>query len=104
MNAKIGAVNSRYLEITYRRGKPIAAYFYLPRRPGEVSARTVSGDAGLVTDYTADNRPIGIEITSPSVLTLSSLNAALAAANLPPAAPDDVAPLLTRYRPSPTTG
>ena len=97
-------MDSRYLEITYRRGKPIAAYFYLPRRPGDVSARTVTGEAGLVTDYTADGRPIGIEITSPSVLTLPSLNAALAAAQQPPAAPDDIAPLLTGHRRSSATG
>jgi hypothetical protein len=97
-------MNSRYLEITYRRGKPVAAYFYLPRRPGDVSARSVTGEAGLVTDYSADGRPIGIEITSPSVLTLPSLNAALTAAQQPPAAPDDIAPLLTAGRRSSATG
>jgi hypothetical protein len=91
-------MSSRYLEITYRRGRPVAAYFYLPRRPGDASARTVAGEAGLVTDYSADGRPIGIEITSPSILTLPSLNAALAAAQQPPAAPDDIAPLLTRHQ------
>lgn len=96
-------MNSRYLEITYRRGTPVAAYFYLPRRPGDVSARTIAGEGGLVTDYTADGRPIGIEITSPSVLTLPSFNAALAAAQQPPAAPDDIAPLLTGYRRSSAT-
>jgi hypothetical protein len=94
-------MNTRYLEITYRRGKPIAAYLYLQRRPGDVSARTVAGDAGLVTDYTADGRPIGIEITAPTALTLPLFNAALAAAQQPPAAPDDIAPLLTGHRRSP---
>jgi len=100
----MGAMNSRYLEITYRRGTPVAAYFYLPRRPGDVSARTVVGEAGLVTDYAADGRAIGIEITSPSVLTLHLFNAALAAAQQPPAAPDDIAPLLIGHRRSPATG
>jgi hypothetical protein len=97
-------MSSRYLEITFRRGKPVAAYFYLPRRPGDVSARSVAGEAGLVTDYAADGRPIGIEITSPGVLTLPSLNAALAAAQQPPAAPDDIAPLLTGHQRSSATG
>jgi len=95
---------NRYLEITYRRGTPVAAYFYLARRPGDVSARSVAGEAGLVTDYAADGRPIGIEITAPSVLTLPLFNAALAAANQPPAAPDDIAPLLTGNRRSPAPG
>jgi hypothetical protein len=94
-------MNNRYLEITYRHGKPIAAYFYLPRRSGDIGARSVASDAGLVTDYTVDGRPIGIEITAPSVLTLSSLNAALAAAKQPLAAPDDIAPLLNAPQRSP---
>ena len=97
-------MSSRYLEITYRRGTPVAAYFYLPRFPDDVSARTVAGEAGLITDYAADGRPIGIEITSPSILTLPSFNAALAAAQQPPAAPDDIAPLLTGHRRSSATG
>src|SRR2546423_11575351 len=97
-------MSSRYLEITYRRGTPIAAYFYLPRRLGDVSARTVAGEAGLVTDYTADGRAIGIEITSPSVLTLPSLNAVLAAAQQPPAAADDIAPLLLGHQRNPAKG
>jgi hypothetical protein len=96
-------MNSRYLEITYRHGKPIAAYFYLPRNPRDVSARIVQTDSGLVTDYAADGRAIGIEITSPSALTLASLNAALAIAQQPPATPDDIAPLLTATRRSSAT-
>jgi hypothetical protein len=91
----------RYLEITYRTGKPIAAYFYLPRRPADVSARTVLGEGGLVTDYAADGRPIGIEITSPSALTLASLNTTLNAAGQPQATPDDIAPLLVHQRRTP---
>ena len=97
-------MNSRYLEITYRRGRPVAAYFYLPRRPGDVSARTIVGEAGLVTDYAADGRPIGIEITSPGVVTLPIFNAALAAAQQSPAAPDDIAPLLSGYQRSSAPG
>jgi len=92
------------LEIAYRRGTAIVAYLYLPRRSSDVNARTVAGEAGLVTDYTDDGRAIGIEITSPSVLTLPSLNAALAAAQQPPAAPDDIARLLTEQRRSSATG
>jgi len=101
---KIDSMNSRYLEITYRGGKPVAAYFYLPRLAGDTSARTLVGEGGLVTDYAADGRPIGIEITSPSNLTLPLLNAALTAAQQPPAAPDDIAPLLTGNLRSSATG
>jgi hypothetical protein len=88
-------MNNRYLEITYRHGKPVAAYFYLPRQSGDTSAKSVPGKAGLLTDFTDDGRPIGIEITSPASTTLSALNDALSAAHQPPATPDDIAPLLT---------
>lgn len=97
-------MSSRYLEVTYRRGAPIAAYFYLPRRPGDISARSVVGESGLVTDYAADGRAIGIEITSPGVLTLPSFNAALTAAQQPLAAPDEIAPLLAGIRRSAAPG
>jgi hypothetical protein len=85
-------MKNRYLD-----GEPVSAYFYLPRRPGDVGAKKVSG-SGLVTDYTPDDRPIGIKITSPSALTLDSLNTALKAAGQPHATPNDVAPLLAYQR------
>jgi hypothetical protein len=94
----------RYLEVTYRRGKPVAAYFYLPRQPGDVSTRSVPNDSGLVTDYAADDRAIGIEITSPSSLTLASLNQALSIARQAPATPDDLAPLLAASSPASANG
>jgi hypothetical protein len=33
-------MKERYLEVTFRKGKPFAAYFYLPRNPGEKSVGT----------------------------------------------------------------
>ena len=30
----------RYLEVIYRKGKPLAAYLYLPRRDGDTAARS----------------------------------------------------------------
>jgi hypothetical protein len=88
-------MKNRFLEITYRNGKPLAGYLYLPRSPGDTSRRTEQHDSGLVIDYAEDGRPIGIEITAPSKLTLMDLNQALAAANQEPATADEVAPLLT---------
>jgi len=84
----------RFLEITYRKGQPLAAYLYLPRQLGDTSRRTEEHETGLVIDYTEDGRPIGIEISAPGQLTLAALNQALAAANQKPASADDIAPLL----------
>ena len=82
-----------YLEVTFRKGRPLAAYYYLPRRDGDTSARTDRAGAGLVVDYTADGRPIGIEITAPSRLVLSELNDLLTNLGQPPVAREDLAPL-----------
>lgn len=55
-----GACMTRsYLEVTYRAGKPFAAYFHLPRRPGDGSVRTEKSEPGLPVDYTSDGRAIG---------------------------------------------
>jgi hypothetical protein len=53
-----------YLVITYRKGRPFAAYFYLPRQSADRSARTEQYEGGVMIDFTEDGRPTGIEITS----------------------------------------
>ncbi|MFQ5424961.1 MAG: DUF2283 domain-containing protein [Phycisphaerae bacterium] len=83
----------RNLEVTFRNGKLLAAYLYLPRHPGDMSARTVKRGEGLLIDFTADGRAIGIEITAPSRLSLEMLNRALATVNQAPATADELGPL-----------
>jgi hypothetical protein len=85
----------RFLEVTYRKGKPLAAYLYLVRQQGDTSTRTERHPTGLIIDFTADNRAIGIEITVPSRISLADMNAALAAAKQEPISADDIAPLLS---------
>lgn len=58
-------MNTHYLEVTYRRGRAIAGYYYLPRRPGQRSVRTRRAECGLLVDYARGGRPIGIEISNP---------------------------------------
>src|SRR5438067_1137806 len=49
-----------YLEVTFRKGKPIAAYLYLPRPTGAKAIRTVEIRPNLLIDYSATGDPIGI--------------------------------------------
>jgi len=81
-----------YLEVTYRNGKPLAAYLYLPRQPGDKSVRTEKRQGGIVVDYAADDRPIGIEITSPTSASLGAINEIVSLVD-EPAQPADLAPL-----------
>ncbi len=87
-------MNQRYLEVSYRRGKPLAAYLYLPREAGDRSARTEPQEAGLLVDYAADGRAIGVEITAPSQITLAALKRILATLEQAPATEPEFAPLL----------
>ena len=88
-------MKARFLEITYRNGKAIAAYLYLPRQMGDRSVRTKRLGGGLVIDLADDGRAIGIEVTSPNRATLADLNRALLEANQPELRPDEAAPLLS---------
>ena len=83
-----------YLEVTFRRGKPLAAYYYLPRRPSQRSYRTERVEAGIVIDYARGGRPIGLEITAPGKVTLSVLNRVLRRLGESTLKRADVAPLL----------
>ena len=86
-------MKQRYLEVTFRNGKPLAAYLYLARNPGDASVRTERHEAGLLIDFAADGRAIGVEITAPSKLSLETLNRALATVNEPPTTPAELGPL-----------
>ena len=86
-------MNAAYLEVTYRKGRALAAYLYLPRRARDRSVRTRRFAPGLVVDLTADGRPIGVEITAPGRVTATALNRALRTLGVPPVSPHDLAPL-----------
>ncbi len=83
-----------YLEVTFRHGRPIAAYYYLPRESNQKSARTRRVEPGLVIDFTAEGQAIGIEITAPAKVSLSALNAVLNELGQAPASEADLAPVL----------
>lgn len=70
-------MSDTYLEVTYRHGRPLAAYYYLPRRKGERAHRTERGPSGLLIDYARNGRAVGIEITAPSIVSVSAMNRVL---------------------------
>jgi uncharacterized protein YuzE len=82
-----------FLEVTYRNGRPLAAYLYLPRREGDRSARTEDAGDGLFVDFAEDGRVIGVEILSPGRFALDGLNRVLDRFGHPPVTKSDVAPI-----------
>jgi len=87
-------MNTPYLEVTYRRGRAIAAYYYLPRRPGQRSVRTQRVEAGLLVDYARGGRPIGVEITNPGALSVAAFNRVLRELGFASVSREEVGPLI----------
>jgi uncharacterized protein YuzE len=86
-------MKSSHLEVTFRRGRPLAAYLYLPRAPEDKSDHVEQAGSGLLVDYTADGKPIGIEITAPAQVGIAELNRVLGRLHAPAVTNDDIAPL-----------
>jgi hypothetical protein len=80
-----------YLEVTFRHGRPLAAYYYLTRTPADKSHRTEPVGHGILVDYRADGTPIGLEITAPPVVTLADINGVLQRLGHPPIGAEDFA-------------
>jgi hypothetical protein len=86
-------MNAAYLEVTFRKGRPLAAYYYLPRKAGQKSFRTVRLESGLLADLDRQGRPIGIEITAPGKASAAALNRVLLEFGLPELGREDLRPL-----------
>ena len=82
-----------YLEVTFRRGRALAAYYYLPRRPGQKSYRTREVAPGILVDFGRGGRPIGIEITAPDRASVAAINRVLRELGQPLLRSEDLAPL-----------
>jgi len=86
-------MKQRYLEVTFRRGKPLAAYLYLPRVGAPRAARTVDHGHGLHVDFDSSCAAIGVEITAPSAVTVADVNDILGKLGIELIASEEWAPL-----------
>jgi len=86
-------MKQRYLEVTFRNGKPLAAYLYLPRQGPVTVASTRDAGRGLKIDLDPAGTPIGVEITAPSLVSVADVNAALAKFGAGAIDPAELAPL-----------
>ena len=86
-------MKERYLEVTFRKGKALAAYVYLPRHGEMKSAKTVAAAPGILVDYAGSGEPIGLEITAPAHVTVEQINAVLVPLGFARMTPEELAPL-----------
>ena len=86
-------MNTISLQVTYRKGRPFAAYIYLSRRPGDKSVRTEEITSDLLVDYAEDGRPLGIEIVTPEAVPTEEILSVFDRLGLGRPADDELAPL-----------
>jgi hypothetical protein len=90
----MGAIMKRpYLEVTFRKGKPLSAYLHLPRSNRAKAVRSDAWPPGLVVDFMADGKPFGVEITTPAFVDLDEVNELLRDLHVQQIETRDLAPL-----------
>ena len=82
-----------YIEVTFRKGKALVAYLYLPRENGAKSVRTEAQGEGILVDFSKNGEPIGVEITAPSQVSLEAINEVLEKLGQPAIGSEDIAPM-----------
>lgn len=83
-----------FLEVSFRRGKPFAAYLRLPRQPGATVARTVEAEPGILADLDASGAVLAVEIVYPSAESGAVVQRVLAALHGPVVPESEFEPLL----------
>ena len=81
------------LQITYRKGKPFAAYIYLASKHRQKSVRTKQVTQDLLIDYAENGTPIGIEILSPGDVRVNEIQRVFERLNLNKPASAELEPL-----------
>ena len=61
------------LQVTYKGGKPLAAYISLRSNGKRAVARTEEVSPDMLVDYAADGSPLGLEILSPATATVEQV-------------------------------
>ncbi len=93
-------MTERTLPVSYRKGRPFAAYLHFSHPTNEKSVKTqASADGLLVADYGVTGRVVGIEITAPLAVPLERLNQLLAELGQAPLTEEDYKPVRAPFFP-----
>lgn len=82
-----------YLEVTFRKGRPFAAYLHLPHAAGARVERTVEVRRGVLVDFDGAGRAIGVELPAPAHVEPEDVLAALVEVEAEPVDLRELAPL-----------
>lgn len=81
------------LQMTYREGKPFAAYIGLGRKLEDRSVRSEEIGPDIVVGFGEDGRPLGIEVIDPISTSAEDIYGVLDALGLSRPSPDALSPL-----------
>lgn len=81
------------LTISYRDGRPYAAYLSLTRSAPRKVHRTREFESEILVDFARDGQPLGIEMLDPRHATRTRLNRIMKKLRLPPLEREAVRPL-----------
>jgi hypothetical protein len=65
------------LEIVFRKGRPVAAFFHLKEGASGKTGRTIPIRPSMTAHYDDSGLPIGLELPLPTAVPLEHLNEAL---------------------------
>ena len=83
------------LRVTYRDdGSPFTAYLHLPSKPNEKRAKCRRVEPGMILDINKEGKLIGVELTSPLLVTLEDINSVLEQYGMDPIKESTLKPLL----------
>ncbi len=82
------------LKISYRKGRPFAAYLCLQHDTSVSVSHSRRFESGVVADFSEDGRCTGLELTAPSMVTLEAVNGVLKQVGRSPVTAEDLRPLV----------
>jgi uncharacterized protein YuzE len=82
-----------YLEITFRKGKALAAYIYLSKKVGVRTESSKKIRDGIIIDFDIKNNVIGLEITAPDKISANEINEILSNYKIEPIPEKELDPL-----------
>jgi uncharacterized protein YuzE len=82
------------LQVTYRKGRPFAAYIFLDRPLGQKVVRSAEVAPEIVVDFAEDGQPIGVEIVSPVATSVDEILSVFDTLGVGPPELSELAPLV----------
>ncbi len=86
-------MNALSIQVTYRKGRPFAAYIYLRHRPGEKAVRTEEIGDDLLVDFDHADEPLGIEVVNPGAVRVEAILSVFDSLGLGRPDPTELGPL-----------